>query len=542
MKKKGIILLLVLALISSNIVYANENNQINEKVEDFAQGETEEKVVEEEAEEKVLEEKIEDKKTTQTVKSDEKKYTGWYMDVETRLWYYYDQNGNMEYGWKYIDNKWYYLDGDNQEHSGAMVFDSKQQINGKTYFFDKSGAMLTDWIKRPEGWYYTDQSGAMLTKWQYVNKKWYYLDDDNQENPGIMLKDCKATILEKVYFFDGNGSMLIGWAKRFEGWYYTDQSGAMITGWKCVNGKWYYLDGDNQEKPGLMVDGTSKTINGKEYVFLVGGAMRTGWSKINSDWYYYDTYSGDLVSGWQKVGNKWYYLNPDAGNKMICNAWKKIGNKWYYFDSNGVMITGWSKINSNWYYFGLDGGAITGWQKIDDKWYYFYKYKDYHGGPECAMASNKKIDGYQLSSSGEMISDTQLLMFSKAQQYSSSSKYLILVNRDACKVAIYTGRKGMWKETKYWSCSPGKKSTPTIAGSFKVGAKGKYFDSGVARCHWYTQFKGDYLFHSVLYRRNGTLYDGRLGMKLSHGCVRLDIKNAKWIYDVIPRGTTVFIY
>lgn len=36
--------------------------------------------------------------------------------------------------------------------------------------------------------------------------------------------------------------------------------------------------------------------------------------------------------------------------------------------------------------------------------------------------------------------------------------------------------------------------------------------------------------------------DGRLGMPLSHGCVRLNINNAKWIYDTIPTGSTVVVY
>ena len=515
-------------------MYADGTAQINEEKKEFAQQETKKESFKEEVDNSIG--------LNQGEKLEKEKYIGWHLDGDTRLWYYYDQQGNMKYGWQYIDKKWYYLDKNNQDNSGAMVFDCKQQINGKTYFFDKSGSMLIGWVKRPEGWYYTDKSGAILVKWQYINKKWYYLDVDNQENSGLMLEDCKQQINGKTYFFDKSGAMLIGWVKRPEGWYYTDGSGSMLTGWKQINGKWYYLDINNVENRGLMVENSSKTINGKEYIFLVGGAMRAGWIIRNSDWYYYDTYSGDIVSGWKKVGSTWYYLNPDTGNKMMSNTWKKIGGKWYYFNRDGAMRTGWSLINGNWYYFGLDGGARIGWQKIDEKWYYFYKYKDYYGGPECAMASNKKIDGYQLSSSGAMISNTQLLMFSKAQNYSSSSKYLILVNRDACKVGIYTGRKGTWKETKYWSCSPGKPSTPTISGIFRVGAKGKYFDSGVARCHWYTQFKGDYLFHSVLYRRNGSLYDGRLGMKLSHGCVRLDINNAKWIYDIVPRGTTVVIY
>ena len=36
--------------------------------------------------------------------------------------------------------------------------------------------------------------------------------------------------------------------------------------------------------------------------------------------------------------------------------------------------------------------------------------------------------------------------------------------------------------------------------------------------------------------------DGRLGQSISQGCVRLDIDNAKWIYNNIPSGTKVKIY
>lgn len=36
--------------------------------------------------------------------------------------------------------------------------------------------------------------------------------------------------------------------------------------------------------------------------------------------------------------------------------------------------------------------------------------------------------------------------------------------------------------------------------------------------------------------------DGRLAQNLSHGCVRLAIQDAKWIYDNIPYGTKVVSY
>lgn len=133
-------------------------------------------------------------------------------------------------------------------------------------------------------------------------------------------------------------------------------------------------------------------------------------------------------------------------------------------------------------------------------------------------------------------------MWLKANMYSSSTNYIILVNRNTHKVGIYQGYRGNWNCVKYWSCADGKASTPTVSGVFRVGSKGYYFNSGIYRCYWWTQFYGDYLFHSVLYSHSGVLMDGRVGVALSHGCVRLQIDNAKWIYDHIPSGTTVVVY
>ena len=134
-------------------------------------------------------------------------------------------------------------------------------------------------------------------------------------------------------------------------------------------------------------------------------------------------------------------------------------------------------------------------------------------------------------------------MWTRANLYSSTTPYIILVDRSAHKVGIFQGWQGNWSNIAFWDCSDGAPSTPTVEGVFRVGIKGYYFDSGNARCYWYTQFYGDYLFHSVLYNKyTGALSDGRLGMALSHGCVRLDINNAKWIYDTIPSGTTVVVY
>ncbi len=131
----------------------------------------------------------------------------------------------------------------------------------------------------------------------------------------------------------------------------------------------------------------------------------------------------------------------------------------------------------------------------------------------------------------------------KAQGYSSASGYEILVNRSNHTVSVYTGSKGNWRRVKRFACGDGKASTPTVEGVFAVINRQKSFGSGFT-CWYATRFYGHYLFHSVLYYPGSMtrVMDGRLGMGVSHGCVRLAIENAKWIYDNIPNNTRVVVY
>ncbi len=447
----------------------------------------------------------------------------------------------MHFGWLLVDSKWYYFEEPNMEHPGEMVKDCVMTIGDGTYFFNSNGCMLTGWIRKPEGWYYADESGRMVKGWKYINGAYYYFDAANEEHPGLMLCDGKYEIEGDTYFFEGGGCMLRGWLREPEGWYYADDSGRMAKGWRYINGAYYYLDGENAEHPGLMISQCKRKIGDYEYVFEADGRMKTGWSKENGAWYYYDQ-SGLLATGWRSVNGAWYYLDPE-NNKMVEGCWKKINDSWYFLQSGGAMAQNWLELNGNWYYMATDGAMKTGWQLVGGTWYYLYTLNDSHGGSEGVMARNTYIDGYYLSSSGAMMTREQSLMASRAQMYSSNTEWLVLVDRASCKVGVFRGAKGMWNLVNYWDCSPGKDSTPTVSGVFRVGIRGYYFDSGNARCYWYTQFYGNYLFHSVLYSKyNGSLIDGRLGMHLSHGCVRMDINNAKWIYDTIPSGSTVVVY
>lgn len=132
--------------------------------------------------------------------------------------------------------------------------------------------------------------------------------------------------------------------------------------------------------------------------------------------------------------------------------------------------------------------------------------------------------------------------FVNKNNFSSSTDYLIYVDTKNFKTNIFKGSKNNWKSLSSFLCSIGKPSTPTPKGNFIVGIKGAYFGTKHGyKCKYYTEITGNYLFHSIIYNLNGTIRDGRLGMAISDGCVRLALPNAKWIYNNIPKGTSIHI-
>lgn len=136
----------------------------------------------------------------------------------------------------------------------------------------------------------------------------------------------------------------------------------------------------------------------------------------------------------------------------------------------------------------------------------------------------------------------QRALVDRANRYGSATGRLVLVDTGASRVYAFSGRQGSWHYDRTMVCSAGKPSTPTVKGQFTVQNKGYVFGHGYS-CYYWTQFHGNYLFHSVLYYA-GTrrIMDGTLGRNASHGCVRMAIDDAKWIQDTMPRGTKVVVY
>lgn len=127
----------------------------------------------------------------------------------------------------------------------------------------------------------------------------------------------------------------------------------------------------------------------------------------------------------------------------------------------------------------------------------------------------------------------------KSTGFTSSKAYYVKVNRQMNTVTVYTkDSDGLFTVPyKAMVCSTGYE---TPVGTYDISYQGQWnwlsLVGGVYG-QYCTQITGDYLFHSVPYTKwqdKGSLQKGeydKLGTTCSHGCIRLTVADAKWIYD-----------
>lgn len=138
---------------------------------------------------------------------------------------------------------------------------------------------------------------------------------------------------------------------------------------------------------------------------------------------------------------------------------------------------------------------------------------------------------------------TDMIKFVNDNQIKSPTINLITTDLENKLTYIFEKNPdGSWNLLYKWLCTIGKPSTPTIKGTFYVSGRKPYFGSDTYRVKYATRIRGSYYYHSILFNPAGTeIIDDRLGMALSHGCIRLAVENAHWIYDNILDKTTIII-
>lgn len=156
-----------------------------------------------------------------------------------------------------------------------------------------------------------------------------------------------------------------------------------------------------------------------------------------------------------------------------------------------------------------------------------------------------------LTQSGVADEATQEMLFSakalESEEYVFPYKIVIDISDQRVYVGKWTGA-AYTDLVKTMKCSTGKNATPTPTGVYQAGGKAGgewyYFKDFNCYAKWAYRIVGGILFHSVVYSSSKKLVRSsvsNLGRKASHGCVRLTVEDAKWIYDNCPTGTTVYI-
>ena len=509
---------------------------------------------------------------------------GWYQ-IENR-WYMLKNDGTRDTSkvdWQQINGSWYFLKADGSRDTSKTGMQTG--INGKTYFLNAEGVpqngfqivngvayyfdvqagtarqLGNNWQQMNGSWYWIE-NGRVATGWRVINGKWYYLNPAD----GRMLTGFYKDATGQLFYSDGSGAMLTttGWYLMNGTWYWVNGNGSLATGWINVGGTWYYM-GEN----GAMKTGWYQ-VNGAWYYSNGSGAMQTGWLNRGGTWYYL-TGSGAMATGWINLGGTWYYLNPGNGD-MVGAGWHLINNKWYYFGGSGAMYSNrwignyyvggngemmtntwvgsywvgadgkwipnynpdananWVKSGNTWYYQRPDGSKLTNsWKRINGSWYYF--------GADGAMTTGwKYVDGYKFyfGTDGKMVQDVDKLI-------GKQSSYRITVNRVKCQVTVYAANEtgNYCIPVKTFTCSVGKAGTPTHAGTYATLKKQNPVElMGPSWGKYGTQINnyGDW-FHSVACSNPDPTYAlaagnyNMLGQPASHGCVRLCVRDAKWIYD-----------
>lgn len=137
-----------------------------------------------------------------------------------------------------------------------------------------------------------------------------------------------------------------------------------------------------------------------------------------------------------------------------------------------------------------------------------------------------------------------------------TGRYVLVVYKGSQVVVAYAADEaGNYDPTnplRKMICSTGASGRETPSGSFSISNKYIYRKLDGAYGQYASRFYGGCLFHSVPISTAATTMEAgrsmmsvagynKLGRKASHGCIRMLVRDAKWIYSSCPSGTKVIV-
>ena len=517
----------------------------------------------------------------------------WRWDQTTGAFSYYDPSGkqvalsqlDQEYqaqgkytGYYLIDGNYYCLDEHGVPRTGMIPL----TVNGvtSTYYFQEEkdaygiagkmfyGGWLCQQTDQGEKWQFFNtgrdnaadlgklyEHGTIVTKLDpAVKGNRSYLLDKN----GYILKNAmKKAENGKYYLTDAQGQIYINKIVTYKGSkYYVGKYGSRATWKNCwhrctgAGNRMYYFG----KTPGKIVKKTGwqkVTVNGKFYgwfYFTKNGNHYK--NKLLKSGYYFRE-NGKLANGMYKVGKKTYFFTPSTSSKrngkMVKGRLATDGTNWYYAYKSGVLRkSGWQQVKGNSYYFKnykavrntfikkgstygyLDntGRFTTGWVIENDSKnlvrYIDPSKKGFVKNTSCV------IDGlrYYFDADGYRINDVTDRV---------AGPYSVTVDRVNGVMTVYNSNRTI--PVKSIRVSVGLPETPTPVGTFRLSRSARWQPlMGNSWGQYGTHVTGNVLVHSVpggspdVYALPAGFYN-MLGEPASHGCIRVCVADAKWVYE-----------
>ena len=305
---------------------------------------------------------------------------------------------------------WYYF-GSN----GKKVEDDSKKINGRTYYFNEDGEMRYGWYEdanndvfylggEDEGWRAESQwLWLALPDEDEVDRNGVgFCDDDNACNVhcdeegwyyfgsnGKMYKDSKKKKVNgKYYFFNAHGQMLYEWINNQK--YRVSSQSSLVDGgnYGTAVGTASSLNGQLDDNANYQ--GSSQIWNMQYSNVVEDGSRANGWYEIDgsadtgedgdTDWYYFDDGEPERADSYKD------FVTVDGDGDRVFRAKIKINGKYFCFNEMGQMQTGLQFIAADhaFYYFDENGYMQTGKEANveddDDAFNYYFITKNGKNG------------------------------------------------------------------------------------------------------------------------------------------------------------------
>ena len=140
--------------------------------------------------------------------------------------------------------------------------------------FDTPVGKNVGWIRSYKGWRYYENGKPIKNCWKTINGKDYYFDKSGIMAYSEFIKSKDYDTNKKLYYVNSDGiwdGKVYKWFLDVKGWWL----GGLGTGWYAksewarVDKKWYYFESD-----GYLVINTSKLIDGTLCKFDASGALQ----------------------------------------------------------------------------------------------------------------------------------------------------------------------------------------------------------------------------------------------------------------------------